>query len=41
MLIFYSGLSGYRCLSELKIGILGMGQMGIGVAKAFSGIYYP
>ena len=32
-----SDVIGYRCLNQLKVGVLGMGQMGAGVAKAFSG----
>ena len=30
---------GYRCLSELRIGVLGMGHMGRSIAKVFSGFF--
>ena len=36
---FTSEAVGYRCLSELKIGVLGMGHMGQSIAKVFSGFF--
>ena len=39
--IFFSqDLKTYRCLNELKVGILGVGQIGQCAAKAFKGILH-
>ena len=38
-IIVFSGTVGYRCLNELTIGVLGMGQMGKCLAKTFSGLW--
>ena len=34
---FFSGLTEYRCLADLKVGVLGVGQIGKTVAKTFAG----
>lgn len=36
---FDSEAVGYRCLSELKIGVLGIGHIGQSIAKVFSGFF--
>ena len=37
ILLLGSEAVGYRCLNELKVGVLGMGHMGQSIAKVFSG----